>query len=497
MAAALTSAGVTISPARRTMGGEAMSIGELLASGERPAGPLLQAVQAQMDLERCARQLGKLNRKMVGDGRESLWLRDEGRGAGWATTGAESISDAVLALALWRAGVSLVRDDSGADVITLGDCLGNVSAAWVKSVYPVGESGAIACRLQHLASRIAYRAVTAAVAADAFGDTQGTQAAAAVDWCEWYASQGPAAAADAAAGLVAQWQAAHADGRRFERLQARCDTLASGNGRRAQVVAKVQHWALNVMGGMDCESAAMAAGFKGQAASKSGGAVSAYLRLASALRRMGLRVSAKRGAWATLPDEWEQAARRGGAAVDLAFRRERVGGESMPVCDAYGAPLGDYFCGRVSPVVAWPVLPALVSGLPQAASPSVAVSSLPPSAATLRRALRAWERRKLRGVLRVRPISQARPAASSSAAAGIVANDDTSAATSAASVTSAATPARPAVAAAAGLSTSTELRRVWLVDGAGVVCEPQACEWRTFRGVWAMNPPRIVRHVNR
>jgi hypothetical protein len=190
------------------------------------------------------------------------------------------------------------------------------------------------------------------------------------------------------------------------------------------------------MGGMDCESAAVAAGFKGRAATKSGGAVSASLRVASALRRMGLHVTSKRGAWAQMPDEWEQAKRRG-AAGDLArlfaFIPDRVKAElfnaGLPVLPVLPAA-GDW-CGRSCLMAArvrsvWrsadalqrhnlrraagalPASPAPAPApAPAQAGPSVDCLTRPASAVTLRRAVRAWERRKLRGVIKARPAASA------------------------------------------------------------------------------------------
>jgi len=459
IASALAAAGVEVSPARRAMGGECMTMRQHLESCERPAGPILQAIQAQLDLRLVQVQLRRLNKKMVGDGRESLWLTDHdtgGRGAGWATTAIEAMQDSLLALALWRAGVSLVRDDSGADCITLGDTWANVSAVWQC------ERGKYHWRT--VAARVAYRAVSDSVSADTFGESAQAQAAA-VDWVEWYQSNcGPMGAARTAAGLLAQWQAAHKSKRRFDSLQARCDTLASGNGRRGQVVAKVQQWALLTLGGMDCEQAAIAAGFKSSQDSGGRVRVSAYLRLASALRRMGLHVTSKRGAWAQV-DEFEQAKRRG-AAADLAalfVQPPRVQPDAdLPRLPA-PAPAAGQWCGarclaaaaargvHHSPAArlravgrkrdfgglrfAWSQLPAsarlaalpagqraalvlraagvvgavqrrglLVASRPAVAvavaSPSVAVDGLPVHPARARAIVAAFDRRKLRGVLR-------------------------------------------------------------------------------------------------
>jgi len=223
VAAALAAAGVVVSSARRTLGAESQNLGQLLKSGERPAGPLLQAVQAQLDRELCEWCAFNLNAKMVRDGRESLWLRDDARGAGWCATMADAISDGLQALAMWRAGQTLARDDSGADVLALGE-LGGVCAVWVKTV----AGDAVKVKLSTTAARIAWRAVVESVARDTFGETP-AQAAFARAWVEW------SSGARDWRGLTPEQRAR----RRLASVESMRDKLASGRGRRAALADKV------------------------------------------------------------------------------------------------------------------------------------------------------------------------------------------------------------------------------------------------------------------
>jgi hypothetical protein len=301
VAAALAAAGVVVSSARRTLGAESQNLGQLLKSGERPAGPLLQAVQAQLDRELCEWCAFNLNAKMVRDGRESLWLRDDGRGAGWCATMADAISDGLQALAMWRAGQTLARDDSGADVLALGE-LGGVCAVWVKTV----AGDAVKIKLSTTAARIAWRAVVESVARDTFGETP-AQAAFARAWVEW------SSGARDWRGLTPEQRAR----RRLASVESMRDKLASGRGRRAALADKVKHAALLMLNGTSADEAAAAAGFKASGARGRSGRTTAAQRLASSLRRAGLPVMATRGAWAQDMDEFEHARRRG-AAVDLA-----------------------------------------------------------------------------------------------------------------------------------------------------------------------------------
>ena len=136
MAAAMAAAGVAVNPARQAMGAESQSLGQLLRGCERPAGPILQAIQAAQDLAMCEGFARRLNKKMVGDGRQSGLVRNDQGGFEWVPTFRDGIAAAVAAVAYWRAGYSLTRDDSGSDGLTVGDDLGNVGGMWIKTSFP-------------------------------------------------------------------------------------------------------------------------------------------------------------------------------------------------------------------------------------------------------------------------------------------------------------------------------------------------------------------------
>ena len=396
VAAALAAAGVVVSSARRTLGAESQSLGQLLKSGERPAGPLLQAVQAQLDRELCEWCAFNLNAKMVRDGRESLWLRDDGRGAGWCATMADAISDGLQALAMWRAGQTLARDDSGADVLALGE-LGGVCAVWVKTV----SGDAVKIKLSTTAARIAWRAVVESVARDTFGETP-AQAAFARAWVEW------SSGARDWRGLTPEQRAR----RRLASVESMRDKLASGRGRRAALADKVKHAALLMLNGTSADAAAAAAGFKASDARGRSGRTTAAQRLASSLRRAGLPVMATRGAWAQAMDEFEHARRRG-AAVDLAKLWGGVARYDAPAVQPVKVLRAGTWCGascfgaaivrgvkrkrRAAAIV------AASSGRDDAASAGMvagATSPLPLLPGQVRRIVRAAKRRTLRGVLR-------------------------------------------------------------------------------------------------
>ena len=403
MAATLAAAGVSISPARRTLGAECQTVGQLLRSGERPAGPLLQAVQASLDRDLCEWSAYHLNAKMVADGRESLWQRDEGKGAGWCATMADAISDGVQALALWRAGLGLVREDSGADVVTLGES-GGVCAAWVKSVAPMDTGAAsVSYKLASTAARVAWRAVVDSVARDTLGETP-AQAAMARDWVEW------ASGARDWRGLTSEQRAR----RRLASVEVMRDKLASGRGRRAALADKVKQAALLMLNGTSADEAAAAAGFKASAGGGRSGRTSASLRLAAALRRAGLPVTAKRGAWAQAQDEFEAASRRG-AAVDLAKQWGGLPRHDAPAvqptlhagtyCGASCLAAARVRNGRRLPgcnrrVVGLHPLSRATSSGDAGAVAVVTPSPLPLLPAQVRRIVKAASRRKLRGVLR-------------------------------------------------------------------------------------------------
>jgi len=396
VAAALAAAGVVVSSARRTLGAESQNLGQLLKSGERPAGPLLQAVQAQLDRELCEWCAFNLNAKMVRDGRESLWLRDDGRGAGWCATMADAISDGLQALAMWRAGQTLARDDSGADVLALGE-LGGVCAVWVKTV----AGDAVKVKLSTTAARIAWRAVVESVARDTFGETP-AQAAFARAWVEW------SSGARDWRGLTPEQRAR----RRLASVESMRDKLASGRGRRAALADKVKHAALLMLNGTSADEAAAAAGFKASDARGRSGRTTAAQRLASSLRRAGLPVMATRGAWAQAMDEFEHARRRG-AAVDLAKLWGGVARYDAPAVQPVKVLRAGTWCGascfgaaivrgvkrkrRAAAIV------AASSGRDDAASAGMvagATSPLPLLPWQVRRIVRAAKRRTLRGVLR-------------------------------------------------------------------------------------------------
>jgi hypothetical protein len=238
---------------------------------------------------------------------------------------ADAIGNGVQALALWRAGLSMVRDDSGADVITLGEP-GGVCAAWVKTFAPVavaarestaqavagywaGRAGAVkvTCKLASMAARVAWRAVGQFVARDGFGETP-AQAAMARDWMIWANDKRE----------LRELSAEQRTQRRLVAVESMRDKLACGRGRRAAFADKVKQAALLMLNGASADDAAAAAGFKACPRRGRSGVISSSHRMAAALRRAGVRVMSKRAAWAQAQDEFEAASQRGGAKVDLA-----------------------------------------------------------------------------------------------------------------------------------------------------------------------------------
>ena len=309
MAAALAAAGVVVNPARREVGAECQTIGALLHGVERPAGPLLQAwqdsIQVPNDLKMCSAFAGRFNSKMVGDGRESLWLHHE-RGDGWAATMADAIRDGIFALYRWRAGQSLVRDDSGGDVLAVGDSFGEHSSAVVRRVIPQvwsadeSEQAAIdsycggnwalpvvTYEVSSIASRIAWRALVQSVARDTMGESP-AQLRFARDYFEW------ATGARDWRGLTVEQRRA----RRLATVDFRFEQLAAGRGQRVKMAGKSKQATVLMLSGMDGEQAAASAGFKSSPYQGSSGARSSLNRMADALKRAGLPVVSRRGNFA-------------------------------------------------------------------------------------------------------------------------------------------------------------------------------------------------------
>jgi len=278
-----------------------------LASKERAAGPLLQAVQGQLDSALCSALLFTLHRRMVSNGRRSEWfpggLRKvpmvtdgkktwhyvESPGV-WSATFADALGAGVVALQLWRAGQTLERVE-GQDML--------LASANVEG----GEFGA---------SGVAWRAMVTSIDSDVWGQTDAGQAWAR-DWIELIMAGG----AVTAAGILSQWRGERQRGKRLALVESMRDSLAAGRGRRAALADKVKHAAVLMIGGASADDAASAAGFKASSGGKGhGGKVRSSDRLSAALTRAGRPVKTLR----TLGqnnDEFKAAARRG-AAVDLA-----------------------------------------------------------------------------------------------------------------------------------------------------------------------------------
>ena len=332
--AAITAAGFVISPnstGQRACGVEAMTLRQALESCERPAGELLATCQAILDSERAEKQAAKLNAKMVADGRVSGWLTRVGGKPlpeprrGWSATFIDAIGAAVLAVQQWRAGLRTLRQADGGDLLTPSEPDTTTTAA-----------------------RVSWRALVASVAADDLG-THGDAAAGcpsgAADWWDWYCLQsgaGQRAARLTAGDILTAWQVQRARAKRLAHVEAMRDKLASGRGRRAALADKVKQAAVLMLGGLSADDAATAAGFKASEPRQGGGGrVSAGDRMAAALRRAGLRVTAKRGAWAQPVDDFEAVRVRGGAVVDL-VRQWRPGwqtADGQPVTAAAVSPV--------------------------------------------------------------------------------------------------------------------------------------------------------------
>ena len=523
IASAIMAAGVSISPARRAFGLESMTMSQALASCETPAGDILRACQAAADVTGAGRDASKLNSKMVHDGRAALW---DGGGDCWLATMRDAVGDGVAAVQLWRAGSSMVRDgESGGDVITLGDSLGGVSFAFVRSSWArawagvAGESTAQAvagyvggraaasvstCKLLVTGRRVSWRALVASVARDTYGETP-AGAALVRDWVAWWQAWG---AGVTAADLITSWQVERARARRLSRVESMHDKLAAGRGRRAALAGKVKQAAVLMLAGVSSDEAAAAAGFKANQAGGRGRASSGD-RLTAALRRAGLRVTARRGAWADdYADEGERAAKRGGASADLV--RVYDGGDlssyapSSGIDDKPTAAAWVIASSRAATVCGLHPLAGAESGKQARASARVAVPTLA-RAVSLRPAAAAF--RRLSGLVRRpalrRPASGVAAAAAASVAlsarvAALVTEDERGAwlvqSTRAARVVAGDKRAAAVVVAGESLGAVRLVRRRFICGAAGVTVDNgQRNSGFNLRAVW--DGVRLVRWV--
>jgi len=320
------------------------SIGDLLRGCEVPAGPILKQVQLDLDLALVQSLAHKLNRKMVGDGRESCFLRDGSSGAefgafSWSVSMLEACNDATAALVRYRAGYGLGRDDSGGVVLTLGDDLGNACGVWMKgfgkgfkgdfipamatakqfaAAVEKGFSGVglvAGYRFSASSARIVWRSLVDSIKDDNLGTSAATQAAAA-DFYAWAAAVGGDWSQLKQAVLIEQ-----RDKRRLAILDSTFEQMAAGRGKRKGFAARSKQATVLMLSGMPGEQACAAAGFKASAGRSGSGAVSSCNRFAVALRRAGYPVVFKRGNFAQdclEVDEVKAAQKRGGAVRDLA-----------------------------------------------------------------------------------------------------------------------------------------------------------------------------------
>ena len=318
-------------PARRASAVECQSIGALLRGCERPAGPILGAIQLAGDLAIVRSLAHKLNRKMVGDGRESCFKRDDSSGAefgafDWVMSMREACNDATAKLIMYRAGYGLTRDESsGGDVLTVGDELGNACGVWLKG-FGKGFKGAFipsadktgqalaGYKFMSSSARIVWRALSDSIKDDNMGESEATQAAAA-DFYAWAAMSGDWGQ------LVSGVTIEQRDTRRLAVMDQIFEQMAAGRGKVKAFAAKAKQATVLILSGMAGEQALMAAGFKASKGSGGSGAMSACNIFAGALRRKGFNVVSKRGNFAQDSievDEVKTAHKRGGAARDLA-----------------------------------------------------------------------------------------------------------------------------------------------------------------------------------
>ena len=307
-------------PARVASAVECQSVGDLLRGCERPAGPMLRAVQLAGDLALVQALAHRLNRKMFGEGRANSFTRDESSGAAfgafdWLVSMREACNDATAKLVMYRAGYGLTRDiQSGGDMLTVGDDLGNVCGAWLKGFgrgFKGSSKGQAGYRFFSSSSRIVWRALTDSIKTDNMGQSEATQAAAA-DWYSWAAMCG-----GDWSQLISGVQVEQAQAWRLECLDTLFEAMAAGRGRAKAFASKAKQATINMLAGMGGEQALLAAGFKGGKGSRGSGDMSACNVFAGQLRRKGYQVVSKRGNFKQDSRECEnlQAAQKRGATL--------------------------------------------------------------------------------------------------------------------------------------------------------------------------------------
>jgi len=227
---ALTLAGFTDTPKTRA-GFASMTVRELLASGETPAGGLLLECQGQVDLALAGNCVARLAARIAGAGR--IVSDDERK---------EAIAAAACALTVWRA--------------TGMDC---------------------ADEPETLAARVAWRAAVRELSRDWLGESI-PLCTVSDDWLWFNREQRDESRVERAARLRVERLAAS----RQLRLLRRLDNLPTGRGQRAAVIEKLRTAAVALLSGLRLDEAATLAGFKAS------GRTGAGARLLQACKRLGL-----------------------------------------------------------------------------------------------------------------------------------------------------------------------------------------------------------------
>jgi hypothetical protein len=229
---ALTAAGIgdTDAPAARA-GAASMTVRELLASGESPAGGLLLECQGQADLTLAGNCVSKLAARVAGSGRV---VTEEER--------KEAMAAAACALTVWRT--------TGTDCDNEPETLG---------------------------ARVAWRAAVRELSRDWLGESI-PLCTVSDDWLWFNREQRDESRTERAARLRVERLATT----RQLRLLRRLDNLATGKGQRAAVIDKLQAAAMALLSGLRLDEAATLAGFKAS------GRTGAGARLLEACWRLGL-----------------------------------------------------------------------------------------------------------------------------------------------------------------------------------------------------------------